>query len=102
MKEKKSKCGTRCSTTRVKPSLRKIHKSIRLSLWLSSKIDLYAIRYKLNRSQVIERGMMQFLSSEKYDLIAEYKATKIKLAMLGQELKNDDEIKELLEVKNDR
>jgi hypothetical protein len=81
--------------SKVKPSLKKIRKSIRLSTFLWNRIDLYAERFRLNRSQVIERGMMFFLSDDINDLLAERDATRVKLAMLEQQIKNKYEKRRL-------
>ena len=83
---------------RVSPSLAKIRNSIAISRWLWGKIDDYSQKYRVNnRSQVIERGMMEFLSKEINETIAELKATKIKAAMLEQQIRNSKEIKQLVE-----
>ena len=91
--EKRTNGVKRSVNKRVSPGLTKVKKSFAISRWLSSKIDIYCGRYRCNRSQAVERGMMLFLSKDINDTIAELQATKIKVAMLEQEIKNSKEIK---------
>lgn len=81
---------------RKEPSLFKRKKTISISTWLWNRIEIYGTKCKLKRSQVIERGMMMFLAKEINDTIAELNATKIKVAMLEQQIRNAGENKELL------
>jgi len=92
------KTRVRSKNKRVAPSLTKKRKSVSLSSWLWSKIEIYCYKYRCNRSQAIERGMMEFLSKEINETIMELKSAKVKVAMLEQQIKNSNEIKELLEI----
>lgn len=98
----KTKSGMQRSVKkRVSPGLTKVRKSITLSRMLWSKVDIFAEKNGLNRSQSLEKGMVFFLSRGIHETIAELQATKVKVAMLEQEIKNAQEIKALLEKKID-
>ena len=65
-----------------------------MQLWF--RIEEYAKRNRLNRSQVVERGMQVFLSKEIYDIAAELIQAEMKVAMLKAQIKSTKEIEELL------
>ena len=96
VKRARKKGVNRSVNKRVSPSTFKIRKSIALSKWLWSKIELYSDKFRVNRSQAVERGMMEFLSNQIHDDIAELKTAKIKVAMLEQKIKNNTEIEQLV------
>ena len=97
MSVKKSYGVTKCVTTRrVAPGQRKIRKSIRLSIWLWDRIDLFMAQTGLNRSTSIEFICMRYLSENLHELRKKLDEAKENVALYQQKITNLKERKELI------
>ena len=74
---------------RIEPSFKKKRKSISLAAMTWAQIDNYSDSQRVNRSQVIEKGINFFLSNKQlYDLLAHFEAKQVELAVIRQQVEN--------------